>query len=147
MDTKQCKCSGTMHYSANMDDPFPRGADRAPYWQCEQCGAILEEINTKHTPGPYKATRDNSHLRLLQYDIYADNGRGKLIAEVLGDNARANAALFVAAPKLLAALEQIANGTFTFEELRQGRSLAIENAARAAIAATTPAAPESSGRS
>ena len=70
----------------------------------------------KHTPGPWKAVRDNSHLRLQQWDVYADNGRGKLLAEVLGDNAEANADFIVRAcnahDDLLAALRGLTNALF-----------------------------------
>lgn len=67
-------------------------------------------MTTKHTPGPWAAesamSRDVSHIRYITAD-------GKIIASVrhrvehTQDEALANAALFAAAPDLLAALQAL----------------------------------------
>lgn len=69
------------------------------------------ETQTKHTPGPWTYRKAATH-----FHIEADaKGFGKAIAEVkfcsnLGWTTETNARLIAAAPELLAALQDLANG-------------------------------------
>jgi len=44
MDTKHCKCGGTMHHSSDMDNPFIGTDITRPFWQCEDCGRVFDDI-------------------------------------------------------------------------------------------------------
>lgn len=61
-------------------------------------------MNTKHTSGEWHVSKHGTPDYAPQFGIYADDGRD--LAIVVGDNSKANAALIVSAPALLAALEE-----------------------------------------
>ena len=42
METKKCKCGGTMHHSSDMNDP-----GIGHFWQCEMCGLDKADLETK----------------------------------------------------------------------------------------------------
>lgn len=61
---------------------------------------------TKHTPGPWSASKHGTPDYAPQYGVYAgDSARDHVI--VMGPNAQADAALIAAAPEMLAALAEL----------------------------------------
>jgi len=54
METRNCpNCNGLMYHSSDMENPYPDGkdGDLTPYWQCEDCGFIVD--NHRPTPGDF----------------------------------------------------------------------------------------------
>ena len=45
-ETQICACGGTMHHSSDMDDPSGGTGNHTPFWQCEKCGEIVDDIPT-----------------------------------------------------------------------------------------------------
>ncbi len=60
MDTKACTCGGIMTHSDDMGDPNSGSSDKTPFWQCEDCGAILNDTTEN--------TGDESDILLRHLD-------------------------------------------------------------------------------
>jgi len=100
-----------MTHSSDMDDPNEQGR---PFWQCEQCGEIVDDApmsNAKHTPGPWmhNATKGrNDAVAIWAADdsiAVCTTDFPKHFAESVPppDICDANARLIAAAPDLLEA--------------------------------------------
>ena len=50
-ETITCTCGGTMHQSDDMENPFAGPDDRRPFFQCEDCGEIVESAGGELWPG------------------------------------------------------------------------------------------------
>lgn len=42
METQICDCEGIMWHSADMENPCGAVDKEVPFYQCEQCGEIIE---------------------------------------------------------------------------------------------------------
>ncbi len=62
MKTRTCTCGGTMIHSDDMENPFAAGDDKTPFWQCEECGVILQDrMNTEICPHCGKSDIDTDN--------------------------------------------------------------------------------------
>ena len=92
-------------------------------------------METKHTPGPWQAKRNGYSGG--QYDVNAQNGRGKLICETSGHDSDANARLISSAPDLLWYLQELTESVQTLAKRHGYQTPQCLPQALAAIAKAT----------
>src|ERR1035437_2980654 len=111
METTKCACGGLMHHSSEMENP----GVGAPFYQCEDCGEIIDDAPTteqsnagKATTGPWSVGTSGAadYMGIMTTSSYYVEAAGHEVICELGscgvsegsEQRAANARLIAAAP-------------------------------------------------